>query len=160
LPGESLSPRNADAGLQTHKRNKLQTETARTSNTRYYQMVECKCKKHTKRNQDYLALSEPSTPTTTNETWIPHKAEKKNLDLKSYLMMLIEDFKKDINNFLKEIQENTQKQVEALKEETQKSLKELQENITKQVKELNKTIHNLKMEVETIKKSKGRQLWR
>jgi hypothetical protein len=38
-------------------------------------------------------------------------------------MMLIEDFKKDINSSLKEIQENTGKQVEALKEKTQKSLK-------------------------------------
>jgi hypothetical protein len=51
------------------------------------------------------------------------------------------------------MQENTGKQEEALKEETQKSLKELQENITIQVKKLNKTIHNLKMEVGTIKKS-------
>ena len=42
--------------------------------------------------------------------------------------MVIEDFKKDINNSLKEIQENTGKQVEALKEQTQKSVKELQEN--------------------------------
>ena len=33
-------------------------------------------------------------------------------------MMLIENFKKDINNSLKEIQENTGKQLEALKEET------------------------------------------
>jgi hypothetical protein len=41
--------------------------------------------------------------------------------------MSVEDFKKDINNSLKEIQENTAKQVDALKEETQKSLKELQE---------------------------------
>ena len=40
-------------------------------------------------------------------------------------MMLIEDFKKDINNALKEIQENTGKQIEALKDETQKFLKEL-----------------------------------
>ena len=39
--------------------------------------------------------------------------------------MLIEDFKKDINNSLKEIQENTGKQVEALKEETRKSIKYL-----------------------------------
>jgi hypothetical protein len=39
--------------------------------------------------------------------------------------MLIEDFKKGINNSLKEIWENTRKQVEDLKEETQKSLKEL-----------------------------------
>jgi hypothetical protein len=40
-------------------------------------------------------------------------------------MMLIEDFKKDINNSLKEIQEKTGKKLEALKEETQKFLKEL-----------------------------------
>jgi hypothetical protein len=50
------------------------------------------------------------------------------------LMMMIEVFRKDINNFLQEIQDNTSKQVEALKEETQKSLKELQENRTKQAK--------------------------
>ena len=43
-------------------------------------------------------------------------------------MTMIEDFKKDINNSIKEIQENTGKQVEALKEETQKSLKETQIN--------------------------------
>ena len=48
--------------------------------------------------------------------------------------MMIEDFKKDIYNSLKEIQENTGKQVEDLKEETQKSLKELQENITNRCK--------------------------
>ena len=41
--------------------------------------------------------------------------------------MLVEDFKKGINNSLKEIQENTAKQVEDLKEEAQKSLKHLQE---------------------------------
>ena len=64
-----------------------------------------------------------------------------------------EDFKKDIDNSLKEIQENMGKQLESLKEETQKSLKELQKNTTKQVKELNKTIQDLKMEIETIKKS-------
>jgi chromosome segregation ATPase len=68
-------------------------------------------------------------------------------------MMMIEDFKKDINNLLKEIQENTGKHVEALKEETQKSLKELQENTIKQAKEMKKTIQDLKIEIETIKKS-------
>jgi hypothetical protein len=40
-------------------------------------------------------------------------------------MMIIEDYNKDINNSLKETQENSGKQVETLKEETQKSLKEL-----------------------------------
>jgi hypothetical protein len=48
--------------------------------------------------------------------------------------MLIEDFKKEINNSLKEIQENTGKQVETLKVESQKYLKELHENISKQVR--------------------------
>ena len=61
-------------------------------------------------------------------------------------MMMMEDFKK-------EIQENTGKQLEVLKKETQKSLKKLQENTIKQVKELNKTIQDLKNEIETIKKS-------
>ena len=36
--------------------------------------------------------------------------------------MMIEDFKKDINNSLKKIQENTGKKIEALKGKTQKSL--------------------------------------
>jgi vacuolar-type H+-ATPase subunit E/Vma4 len=39
-------------------------------------------------------------------------------------MKMIEDIMKDINNSLKEIQDDTGKQVEALKEETEKSLKE------------------------------------
>jgi vacuolar-type H+-ATPase subunit I/STV1 len=70
-------------------------------------------------------------------------------------MMQVEDIKKGINNSLKEIQDNSAKEIEALKEETQKSLKELQENTTKQVKELNKTIQDLKREVETIKKTQS-----
>ena len=52
--------------------------------------------------------------------------------------MMIEDFKKDINNSL-EIQENTGKQVEVFKEKTQKSIKEILEDTIKQVKERNKT---------------------
>ena len=68
-------------------------------------------------------------------------------------MMKIEDVKKDLNNSLKEIEENPCKQLEVLKEETQKSLKELQEKKSRQVKEMNKTIQDLRMELETIKKS-------
>ena len=48
----------------------------------------------------------------------PNTPEKQELDLKSYLMMLIEGFKKDLNNSLKEIQESISLQVKALKEET------------------------------------------
>jgi hypothetical protein len=40
-------------------------------------------------------------------------------------MIMIEDFKTDINNSLKEMQKNTGKQIEALEKETQKSLKKL-----------------------------------
>jgi hypothetical protein len=64
---------------------------------------------------------------------------------------LVEDFKKDIDNSLKEVQENTAKQVEAPKEETQKSLLKITGK-HKQVKGLNKTIQDLKMKVKTIKK--------
>jgi archaellum component FlaC len=55
------------------------------------------------------------------------------MDIRSLLMMIMEDYKKEINNFLKEIKES----------------------ISNQVKELNKTLQDLKMEVETIKKSQG-----
>ena len=51
-------------------------------------------------------------------------------------MMMIEDFKKDINNSLKEIQENIGKQVKALKEETQKSLKEVSERSREMAQQL------------------------
>ena len=60
----------------------------------------------------------------------PNMHEKQDYDLKSHLMKMIEDFKKDINNFLKEIQGNTGKQVETLKEETNplKKYRKIQSN--------------------------------
>jgi hypothetical protein len=119
LPEESWSPRSADTGLQTHRRNKLQPETARTSNTRDYQMVKGKHENLTNRNQDNLASSKPCTPTSERPGY-PNTPKKQDSDLKSYLMMLVEDFMKDIKNSLKDLQENTGKQVENLKEETQK----------------------------------------
>ena len=67
-------------------------------------------------------------------------------------MKIIESFKEDTNNSLKEIQENKGKQVEALKEERNKSLKKYNKMQTK-VKELNKADKDLKMEIETIEKS-------
>ena len=69
-------------------------------------------------------------------------------------MKIIEPFKEDIYNSLKEIQESTGNQLEALKEETEKnSLKEIQENTIKMVKEQNTAFQDLKVEVETIKKT-------
>jgi chromosome segregation ATPase len=104
------------------------------------------------RNQGYWASSELNSPNIVNLRY-SITLEKQDLDLKSLLMMMIEHFKKGINNSLKEIQENTGKQLEALKEERQKSLKELQENTITQVKEMNKTIQDLKIEIGTIKES-------
>ena len=71
-------------------------------------MAKGKRKNLTNRNQDHSPSSEPSTP------------EKLDLDLKAYLMMMVEDIKKDLNKSLKDIQENTAKQVEDIKEEAQK----------------------------------------
>ena len=104
-------------------------------NTRDFQMVKGKHKNLNNRNQDNWASSKPGTPITMSPGY-PNKPEKKDTDLKSYLMVVVEDFKKGINYSLKEIQENTAKQVEALKEEAQKCLKELQENTAKQVEVL------------------------
>jgi hypothetical protein len=105
------------------------------------------------RNQGYLASSEANSPTIRSPGYTI-TPEKQDIDVKSLLMMIMEDFKK-------EIQEYTGKQLAVLKEKAQKSLRELQENTFKQLKELDKTIQNLKIEVERIKKNhKGGQLWR
>jgi hypothetical protein len=90
-----------------------------------------KDKNRSNRNQGYLASSELNSPIIANPgyTIIP---EKQDMDLKSLLLMMMEGYKKEIKNSPKEIQENT----------------------SKQVKEFNKIIQDLKMEVETIKKSK------
>jgi hypothetical protein len=85
-------------------------------------MVKGKCKNLNNRNQEHWVSSEPSM-TTKMSPGYPNTPEKQDADLKSYLMIVVGDLKKDISNSLKEIQENTAKQVEALKEEAQKFLK-------------------------------------
>jgi hypothetical protein len=54
------------------------------------------------RNPGDLGSSEPSSPTRVSPGK-PNTLEKQDSDLKSQLMMMIESFEKDINNFLKEI---------------------------------------------------------
>jgi hypothetical protein len=100
------------------------SQIARAGSTRDIQMAGGKHENISNRNQGYLASSEPNSPTITI-TGYTITPEKQDTDLKSFLMMMIENFKKDINNSVKEIQENTCKQVEALKQKTQNSLKEL-----------------------------------
>jgi hypothetical protein len=62
-------------------------------------MTRGKCKNLRKRNPGYLAPSEPSSPSTASPGY-PNTLEKQDSDLKSHLLMMIEDFKKDINNSL------------------------------------------------------------
>ena len=109
-------------------------------------MAKGKHKNPTNRSQDHSPSSEPRTPTSPNPGH-PNTPEKVDLDLKAYLMMMVEDIKKDFNNSLKEIQENTAKELQVLKEK--------QENTSKQVMEMNKTILDLKREVDTIKKTQS-----
>jgi hypothetical protein len=73
-----------------------------------------KCKNRSIRNKDYLASSESNSPTRASSEYTI-TPEKQDSDLKSLLMMIMIE---DLNNSLKEIQENTGKQVEAFKKET------------------------------------------
>jgi F0F1-type ATP synthase membrane subunit b/b' len=86
----------------------------------------------------------------------PNKPKEQVLDLKSYLIIAVEDFKKGIKNSLKGIQENTDKKVEALKEEAQKSLKELQENTAKQVEDLKEETQK---SLKELKDNTAKQVW-
>jgi hypothetical protein len=114
-------------------------------------MARGKQKNINNRKQGYLASLEPSSPTTASPGY-PITPEKQDSNLKSLLMMVIEDFKKDME---KEIQENTCKQVKDLKEKIQVLVKELEKTHThtKQMKELSKNIQDLKLELKTTKKS-------
>jgi hypothetical protein len=71
-----------------------------------------KHKHRSKRNQGYLTSSEPNSPTLASPGYTI-TPEKQDMDIKPLLMMMIEDFKK-------EIQENTGKQLEAFKEKNTK----------------------------------------
>jgi hypothetical protein len=63
-------------------------------------MAKGKRKNLTNRNQDHSPPSVPSTPTWPSPGH-PNTPEKLDLDLKAYLMMMVEDIKKDFNNSLK-----------------------------------------------------------
>ena len=90
-------------------------------------MAKGKCKNLTNRNQDHSPSSESSTPISASSGH-PNTPAKLDPDLKAYLMIMVEDIKKDFNSSLKEIQENTAKELQVLKVK--------QENTTKQVEVL------------------------
>ena len=77
-------------------------------------MAKGKRKNLTNRNQDHSPSIEPSAPTSPSPGH-PSTPKKLDPDLKAYLMMMIEDIKKNFNNSLKEMQENIAKEVDSLK---------------------------------------------
>ncbi len=123
-------------------------------------MAKGKRRNLTNRNQDHSPSPEPSTPTSPSPG-NPNTPENLDLDLKAYLMMMVEDIKKDFNKSLKEIQENTAKELQVLKEKQENTIKQVEvltekeEKTYKQVMEMNKTILDLKREVDTIKKTQS-----
>jgi hypothetical protein len=88
-------------------------------------MAKGRHKNLTNRNQDHSPLSETSTPTSAS-TGHHNTPEKLDPDLKAYLMMMVEDIKKDFNDSLKEIQENTVKELQVLKEKQENTTKEVE----------------------------------
>jgi hypothetical protein len=78
-------------------------------------MAKGKCKNLTKRNQDNSPSSELRTPTSAIPGH-PNTPEKLDPNLKAYLLMMVEDIKKDFNNSLNEIQKKTAKELQVLKE--------------------------------------------
>ena len=71
-------------------------------------MAKGKCRNATNRNLGNMAASEPNTPTSASPGY-DNTPEKQDLGLKSLVMMLLEEHKKDINESLKEIQGNMNK---------------------------------------------------
>ena len=63
-------------------------------------MAKGKPRNPTNRNQDHSPSSEPSTPTSPSPGR-PNTTENLDPDLKAYLMMMVEDIKKEFNNSLK-----------------------------------------------------------
>jgi hypothetical protein len=68
-----------------------------TTDSRDYQMAKGRHKNLTNRNQDNSPSSENSTPTSASPGY-PKKPKKLDLNLKAYLMMMVEDIMKDFNN--------------------------------------------------------------
>jgi predicted RecB family endonuclease len=124
-------------------------------------MAKGKRKNPTNKNQEHSPSSERITDSPPPIPGHPNKTENLDPDLKTFLMMMVEDIKKNFHNSLKEIQESTAKELQVLKEKQENTtkqlevLKEKQENTSKQVMETNKTILELKREVYTIKKTQS-----
>ena len=94
-------------GLHTYRRDKHQSEISDNK------MAREQYKNPSNGNQDNLATSESSSP-TTGASGFPNAPEKQDLDLKSYFMIMMEILEKHINNSLKQSEENQKTQLKEL----------------------------------------------
>ena len=108
-------------------------------------MAKGKCRNVTNRNQGNMAAAEHKSPLIASPGY-PNTPKKQDLDVKSLVVMLLQEHMKDINKSLKEIQEKNDQKLEALTRETQKSLKEIQENMSQMIvankEEMQKSLKN------------------
>jgi hypothetical protein len=77
-------------------------------------MAKGRLKNLTNRNQDHTLSSEHSTPTSASSGY-PNAPEKLDPDLKAYLMMMVEDIKKDLITHLKKYRRILLKSYKSLK---------------------------------------------
>jgi hypothetical protein len=77
-------------------------------------MAKGKRKNPTNRNQDHSSSSERSTPTPPSPGH-PNTTEKLDPDLKAYLIIMVEDIKKNFNSHLKKYRRTLLKSYKSLK---------------------------------------------
>ena len=85
-------------------------------------MVKGKSKNITNRKQDHSPSSELSTP-TPHSPGHPNIPEKLDPDLKTYLMMMVEDIKKDLITHLKKYRRTLLNRYKTLKRKHKNPLK-------------------------------------
>jgi hypothetical protein len=73
--------------------DRLQSDIAKAGNTRDNQMVRGKHKNRSNRNQGYLASSESNSPTIVSPGYAI-TPKKQYSDLRSLLIMMMEDFRR------------------------------------------------------------------
>ena len=88
--------------------------TTKTASFRDYQMANGKRKNPTNRNQDHSPSSEHSTPTPPSPGH-PNTTENLDTDLKTFLMMMIEDIKRTLITHLKKYRRTLLKSYKSLK---------------------------------------------
>ena len=76
-------------------------------------MTKGRRKNLTNSSQDHSPSSEPSTPTSASPGY-PNTPEKLDPNLKAYLMMMVEDIKKDLINHIKKYRRTLLKSYKSL----------------------------------------------